>query len=70
MQKWEYKTVSIEYVHNDYELLVTSVNFKKLQRKERLNAYLTEIGEEGWELVGQSITAPGELVCTFKRPST
>jgi hypothetical protein len=70
MQKWEYKTVSIEYDHNDYEeLLVTGVNHKKLSPNDRLDAYLTKLGQDEWELVGQSTTRTDQLLYTFKRPS-
>jgi len=67
MQKWEY--LYIFTAHNGKELRVTVVNNKKLASNGySFYEYVSQCGDEGWEMIGISSSEPGLLNVVFKRP--
>jgi hypothetical protein len=67
MQKWEYSTLMINFFINEGELTVNSVNAKNLRPPVTIGAYLTRLGQLGWEIAGQSQISD-QVLYTFRRP--
>lgn len=69
MQKWEYRTLMINFFIEKDELMVNSVNAKNQRPPVSIGAYLTQFGRLGWEVAGQSQISD-QVVYTLRRPAS
>ncbi|HEY8476763.1 MAG TPA: hypothetical protein VIN09_07845 [Chloroflexota bacterium] len=65
IQRWEYRVLR---AYSDGSIFLDD---QKIDRRDGVTALLNQLGDEGWELVGQSEAvgpAGGDISYTFRRP--
>jgi hypothetical protein len=68
MQKWEYRTVLINFYIDNGELTVNTINAKNVRPPATMGAYLNQLARQGWEIAGQSQISD-QVLYTLRRPT-
>jgi hypothetical protein len=72
MQKWEYLYAWVEHqkvtMVDGEELVKVKVGSDLRVRNQDLHDFLSQAGEDGWELVSHKVPNVGTEIFVFKRP--